>query len=687
MDDVQSPLLLLLGLAAVTCSAALVVTCMHVKSVLDFALGTYVVAWSLVVALCLGLSPTKSLTTRSTLIGVAAILGASLLVWQLCGRPRPRNRRPALARVREALGDRLVFFLGIVIALAFAYSIALAFLTPINDGDALAYHLARSAFWYQGDGVGYIGGAVDSRLNGNPPNAEIGTLFTMLLAGGDRFAALPQLGAYITLIVCAVGLGLRAGLDVREALFGGFLLGSLPVVVVQASAGLNDLVVAAFLGAAAYFAVRPTRPGLALLALAIALALGTKFTAVIALPVLVAVIAVGRPRRDWPAAGLATVVGIALGSIWYAVNEIDSGTLDGGLADQFGQRADVSPSAFTVTLMRLLLDTVDLSGTPRPFVAAYLVVGAAMVVVAIVLRARRRRAASLAVGGLLVIATLVIYPAFGVVQDVVFRGWAALGRPSTPAFELGWNLNVVADPALSWFGPLGALLFVGCAGSIVLWRRHVVTPLVVVFASAPLALLVTLAALVVWDPFRGRLVIFGVALAAATWGLLLRWRALAIGAVGIASVSTVASMLNYQGKPSGIGVLLDVPNPFHVSVDSVWTAPRADVQAWTRPNFPEQRDVFRFVEASIPDDARVALAPRVNDFVSPYFGRRLSRPTVLVRDRGTVPKLAEWLVIAPSTHVARCPGSWKTELELESGWLIARRNAPDACPAMSHSAH
>ena len=34
--------------------------------------------------------------------------------------------------------------------------------------------------------------ASDPRLNGNPPGAEIGVLATMLLSGGDRYAALPQ---------------------------------------------------------------------------------------------------------------------------------------------------------------------------------------------------------------------------------------------------------------------------------------------------------------------------------------------------------------------------------------------------------------------------------------------------------------------------------------------------------------
>src|SRR5262249_57870255 len=110
-------------------------------------------------------------------------------------------------------------------------------------------------------------------------------------------------------------------------------------------------------------------------------------------------------------------------------------------------------------------------------------------------------------------------------QDFVFRTGAALGRPPTPDFEVGWNLNVVADPALSWFGPLGLLLVVGVAVTLVLWRRGRASALLATFALAPFALLWLLSMLVVYDATRGRLVIFSVALAAVTWGLFLHWLA------------------------------------------------------------------------------------------------------------------------------------------------------------------
>lgn len=669
---------LLFGSTAVLCAGGLVVASLRIQSAVAFVLGTYLVSWALVVGLCLVLSPTESLTTASALVGSLVLLAAAALAWQLTGRRAPPAPGPAVTAVRDALRDRLAAALVVVVSIAFAYSVALAFLTPINDGDALAYHVARAAFWRQAGGVGYVGHAVDSRINGSPPDAEIGMLFTMLLAGSDRFVALPQLIAFPVTLVCVVGLGRRAGLDDRAAMFGALLFGCIPVVILQASTGLNDLVVAAFLGAASYFALRPGRSDLVLFGLGIALAVGTKFTAFVAMPAILLVVLVGRPRREWPWVAVAGLVGTAVGSLWFAVNEIETGSLDGGLANDFAQRADASPAAIAVTHLRLLLDVVDLSGTPGSYVWAYVVGGAGILLLAALLRVRGKRVRTLVVAALLVATPILIHRVFVHAQDFVFHTWAALGRPPTPDFELGWNLNVVADPALSWFGPLGLLLFVGLAITLALWRRGRASALLGTFALAPFVLLWMLSVLVVYDPFRGRLLIFGVALAAVTWGLLLRWRALAVATATVASVAAIASLLNYQGKASGISALVNAPSPFHVSTQSVWNARRPSVQARPRPDTSEPV-VFPFVDRAIPAHATVALAPRVNDFISPYFGPHLSREVLLVRTGGVVPPRADWLVMSPSTQVVRCRRAWRRELALDTGWRIERRVAPDTC--------
>ena len=196
-----------------------------------------------------------------------------------------------------------------------------------------------------------------------PPNAEIADLFTMLVSGTQRFAGLVQLGAAITLALATAGVARRVGLGPAPAAFGGLVLLTLPVVTTQEWTALNDLVVASFLVTAVYFLLGSGRIEPALGGLATALAVGTKFTALLALPVLAgAVLAVrgtkGAARLAWP-----LVAGVAAGSVWYVLNLAETGKVDGGLASSAGQTPDTVGSILG-TLHRFLFDVLDLSGSP-----------------------------------------------------------------------------------------------------------------------------------------------------------------------------------------------------------------------------------------------------------------------------------------------------------------------------------
>ena len=65
--------------------------------------------------------------------------------------------------------------------------------------------------------------ASDPRLNGNPPGAEIGVLATMLLSGGDRYAALPQVLALGALLVAIAGIARRTRDDPPTALLAALV--------------------------------------------------------------------------------------------------------------------------------------------------------------------------------------------------------------------------------------------------------------------------------------------------------------------------------------------------------------------------------------------------------------------------------------------------------------------------------
>ena len=117
----------------------------------------------------------------------------------------------------------------------------------------------------------------------------------MTLAGNDYFVALDQLFCALALAVGAGGIARRFGFGRREALFGGLLVLTLPLIVLQAGTAMSDLVVAAFLLTAAFFLIDGNRLSPWLAGVATALAVDVKLTTPIALPFLLALAWFARP--------------------------------------------------------------------------------------------------------------------------------------------------------------------------------------------------------------------------------------------------------------------------------------------------------------------------------------------------------------------------------------------------------
>ena len=557
-----------------------------------------------------------------------------------------------------------------LVAAGTAYVVALAFATPPLDFDALLYHLPRAALWRQEHAVGYIAGASDPRLDGNPPGAELGVLATLVLWGGDRFVALPQLVALGTCCLATLGTARRIGLDRGQALFGALLVATLPVVAVQAATAYNDLVVAAFLATAAYATLGRTRADLVLLALSLGLALTTKFTAIVALPLLVLLAAVGAPRSRRAALLVSGACGLALGSTWYVINLVETGKLDGGLSADADQRQPLALLEVATTLRRHLYALLDFSGMRSVgLTALFGITALAVLAVGLVAaaRGRSRRAVLLALG-----AAAVAFLPRALVEAGRTAACAAGSRPGscsgaatsrTPMRR--WQPQTASDAGLSWYGPLGAIL-VGAALvlAVVGLRRRSTGWTTVVLASAPLLLVGILALTVTWDPWRGRFLAFSILLSAATWGLVLPHRWLAWGTVAIALVTLPLALLDTYGRPAGFG-WLDQDR-------SVWSESRPALLAW-RQSGSGSVPVGRLLDA-VAGGATVAIAPLPGDLVYPLLDPEGRRRSVLVPiDGGRVPSAATWLVVAPGSRVERC-GAWSV-VSTTRGWLVQRRTA------------
>jgi hypothetical protein len=667
-----APAALLLGLGLLAVGAAFFAACLRPAGPAGFLLAAFTVGWAGLVSVVFALSPFALVTRAWLLAALALFAAAGLGVWSRLGRPpMPSLRAAAVAAYAAARADPALTVLAALVAAAFAYVVALAFATPPLDFDALLYHLPRAALWWQDHGVGYIPGSSDPRLDGNPPGAEIGALATMVLWRGDRFVALPQLLSLAACCLATFGIGRRVGLARGQALFGALLVATLPVLAVQAVTAYNDVVVAAFLAIVVYAALGHTRADLVLLALALGLALTTKPTAIVTLPLLLLVAAVGAPRSRWGGLLAATGCGLVLGAPWYVLNLAETGTLDGGVAQDADQRQPLALLEVATTLRRHVYGLLDFSGT-RAFdlTALYGATALAVLTVGLVaaLRGGRGRGVLLAVG-----AAVVVFLPRALVElgDLGMHGWVkawvVLGRRDIADADASWQVQTASDAGLSWYGPLGAVLVAAAVVIAVARLRRGAggwTPLVL--AAAPLLLIGVFALTVTWDPWRGRLLAVSILLSAATWGLALPHRWLAWGTVALAAVTVPLALSDAYGRPLGLA-WLDQDR-------SVWSESREALLEWRQSGSGAVRAGREL--AGVPNGATVAVAPLPGDLVYPLLDPTGRRRSALVGiDGGRVPERAGWLVVAPGSRVERC-GTWRRVTDV-GGWAVEQRTSVD----------
>ena len=668
----------LAGIAMLVASAAVIGASLRLRTAAAYLLAVNVLAWTEIVVLSVLLSIPHLLTRASLLAGLAVVSVAAFVVWRQLGRPPPPLSRAHGRWLLHQLRDPVLGLLAIAVVAGYLYAGALAFLTPQNEGDPLVYELTRAALWRQEHGIGIIDADFELRLDGNPIVAEAGQLATMVLSGGDRYVALGQLTAVVALALGAYALGRRIGLDPRGALFGALIVPTLPVIVLQSWTAGNDVVAASFVVAAAVFVLGRAPLELAVAALATGLAVATKFTGPLMLPVLLllAVVAVPSGRRLRAVAAIGA--GAVIGSGWYVANLVRTGTIDGGLEDFSGQGATLGLGNAASTASRLLVDAIEASGAIEQYAWAYVVAAAAFA--AALLGARARATAFL---GPIVVACvpLAAWLTVRLLSDGLAWAWDLVREPGT-AEELrdwDWGLQTVANAYMSWYGPIAVFTTIAMiVVAVVAVRRGSLSRAAVALAVTPAVAFLVIAASLDYDLSRGRFLMGALVVGCATWGLMMRVRWLA-GAVAVTSVVTLGLVLvNAMAKPTGLQAGTYSFSP------AIWRLDRAQAQMLLRPVPTDQGEasVVQFVERTVPESDTIALSLRGNDFLYPYFGPRLSRTVELVDEDEVVPPEADWLVAAPERRPLACPDAWRIAF-LAGDWRVLQRGEPDRCASAS----
>lgn len=647
--------LVLVGLAA-SCFAAL----LHPRGAVAYVLAVAVCAAAEIVAVSHFLSFFGAYTRGWFLATCTAIAVGAVCTVAVVRPPRPPLPRRAV--VLALLGDPAVAVLAAIVAIELGYLLALALFTPPTEYDALTYHLTRALFWIQQSEVSPVPGVTDTRINDLPPDAEILQGGTMLLSGSIRFVGLVQLGALVAAVLAIYGTACRIGLERRDAAFGALLFPTLTVVALQAPAPLNDLVVAALVVIAAFFALGGSLGEIALAGVAIALLVGTKPTGLLCLPVLgILCVLTHRGRRLlWIlVAGLA---GATVGAAWYILVNVPTG--EGGFGQtgaSTGHLDGLVPIA--ARLSRYAVEAFDVPSHGRD-IALY---GIAAGLVAVGGLALRRR--TLAVAGAAALALLpLLVPSFERVMHAVYwHGWTLVGYSRAAALDPIRGVSSASNLA-SWYGPVGLALTVASLVLVTLRARRGALPWsAIVLASAPVAVLVGMAVGIGYHPFNGRFVMGGVALGAATWGVIRVSPAAGAATVAVAAVTAFLALVNFTERPAGFGVLEPAAHP------SIWTLPRA----WSQSIQPEVSRMIEYLDARASRGSTIAVTRDKVVYPFAYVGwpriehRLVYADTLDEATRGR----AAWAVLR--SDVA-CAPAWKLALRSDQ-WAVFRHVPGASC--------
>ncbi|MEN6571212.1 MAG: glycosyltransferase family 39 protein [Anaerolineaceae bacterium] len=201
---------------------------------------------------------------------------------------------------------------------------------PQNTSDSLYNHLSRIAYWLQ-QGSFNIYPAFNNIGSMYPLNNSVLMLWSVVFLRSDVLVGTVQFFATIAAAVILYALAVRFGFSRISGLLCALIFLTFPIVLFESITAQNDILAAAYIGAAILFLLNRNAEGqknrLVFSALAMALAIGTKQYALFTLPgyILLAVIVIGRQRenkRKQLAFWTGTLVGLTvlLGLFSYARN-------------------------------------------------------------------------------------------------------------------------------------------------------------------------------------------------------------------------------------------------------------------------------------------------------------------------------------------------------------------------------
>lgn len=216
-------------------------------------------------------------------------LAASLYFWNKKGKPvwgfdflGFRNKFINALKFDKALAWLYVGFCVFILSALF-----LCFIMPITNADAQAYHVARSVFYVLQGSLNHFQ-VSDIRDLCLPINSEILYSWVLLFVKKDVFLGFFSFSGYLLAIISIYNILGLVGYCVRKRLWVIFTLSAFSSVLVQASGTETDIIIAGLIASSIFlfwYALKnEEKIPIFMSALAYSLAIGTKTTAIIAIP-------------------------------------------------------------------------------------------------------------------------------------------------------------------------------------------------------------------------------------------------------------------------------------------------------------------------------------------------------------------------------------------------------------------
>ena len=321
------------------------------------------------------LSLLKNINPAGVLVCNAVFFAAAAVLWNMRNRPIPdfTPLKQAAKQVFTAIkSDKILMILGILFAFSALITLFFVIFAPVNNLDALEYKLTRVAFWIQNGTLDHFS-TPSMRQVSFPINFELTLLWSMVFLKRDYLAIFPAFLSYFACLGLVSVFLKNLNISVKRILWTVLILGSLPIMITEASSAQSDMFIGFLLFSSFYlfyFSLKNQgKLPLIFSAIAYAIALGAKSTSILFIPAFAIVYLIMSIRNNGKnfykpllKFSLYLIAGfIVLGAFNYILNYLYYGNVFGPYA-MIKQHATPGLKAFIPSSVLYMAYFADFSG-------------------------------------------------------------------------------------------------------------------------------------------------------------------------------------------------------------------------------------------------------------------------------------------------------------------------------------